>query len=602
MAALSLPRRILYAAVVTGVALILLLGGLELGLRLFGYGYSPHFFRRATLSGGETVWRENRWCTAPYFSPELVRRPQAVRLPGRKAAGTYRVFVLGSSAAMGDPDASFSLARVLEHMLRAAYPAQRFEVVNAAVTAINSHLVRGIAADCAALEPDLFIVYEGHNEVIGPFGPAGVFAPFLRNETAVRLAVWLKGLRVGQLLAATGRAATGNGGAPAGWGGMEMFLKQQVAVDDPRLDAVRARFRTNLQAIVAAGRRAGATTLLCTALTNQRDFAPFLSQHRPGLTAAELAQWENHLVAATRAQLAGDLPAAEAACRAAAAIDDRYADLAFRSGRLALQAGRDADARGLLQRALDLDTLRFRTDPALNQIVRALGQPGEAQLEVVDLAGTLAGRSAHGIVGDDLLYEHVHLTLRGTYEAARELFPRIAADLARRGLAAAAPAPAPVEYDEVRLRLGFNAHEQAMIAVELLNRFRRPPFAGQADSATRIQTWERRVKQGGDLLAQPEALPALRELARRARELAPDDWVLARNTGMMLVARGAPAEALPFLERANTWIDDDIDTIVALGRTFQALGRTGDAEAAFARARRLEANYPGLPAPATPVR
>lgn len=603
---LPLRRKLLYAAVLAAVALVLLLGGLEAGLRLAGYGYSPHFARRMTLPGGETVWRENRWCTAPFFSPELVRRPQPFRLPAKKAPGTCRIFVLGSSAAMGDPEASFSLARVLEAMLRAAYPAQRFEVVNAGITAINSHLVRNIAEDCARLEPDLFVVYEGHNEVIGPFGPSGVFTPFLRNEAAIRAAVWLKGTRTGQLIAAAGRALTRRGG-PAEWGGMQMFLQQQIPADDPRLAAVRAHFRANLLAIAAAGRRVGADTLVCTVLTNQRDFAPFLSQHRPGLTADELARWQAGLDAAEKAQRAGDLPATEAGYRAAYAIDDRHAEEVFRFGRLALQQGRDTDARDLLQRAQDLDTLRFRTDSQLNQVVRDLAGPFDKlrapslsrstpSVEVVDLAQTLAARSPHGIPGDDLLYEHVHLNFRGTYEAARELFAHVTADLAKRGLVPKA-ASVPFDYDEARVRLGYNAYEQAMISLELLNRFRAAPFTAQADDAIRVQTWERRANAATALLDRPEALPALLQLARGAIALAPEDWILARNTGAMLVSRGAPAEALPFLERAAAWIDDDIDTLVALGRAHEALGHTKEAEAVFAKARQLEPNYPGLPKP-----
>ena len=77
--------------------------------------------------------------------------------------------------------------------------------------------------------------------------------------------------------------------------------------------------------------------------------------------------------------------------------------------------------------------------------------------------------------------------------------------------------------------------------------------------------------------------------------LAPDDWVLARNAGAMLVARQAPAEALPLLQRAAAWIDDDIDTLVAEGWAQRALGQTAEADATFARARRLEPRYPGLP-------
>ena len=157
-APLSFPRKLGYAAILTVVTLALLLGVTEMLLRLAGFGYSSHLFRRVTLPGGEKIWRENRWCTAPYFSTELVRRPQPIRLPAKKAPGTYRIFVLGSSAAMGDPEPAFSLARMLEAMLRAAYPDRHFVVVNAAITAVNSHLVRGFAADCAALEPDLFCI------------------------------------------------------------------------------------------------------------------------------------------------------------------------------------------------------------------------------------------------------------------------------------------------------------------------------------------------------------------------------------------------------------------------------------------------------------
>lgn len=548
-ASLSLPRKLLYAAILSLGGAALLLGGLELGLRLFGYGQSPEFFRRTTAPSGETIWRENRWALAPFFPGALIRRPQPIRLPEKKTPGTYRIFILGSSAAMGDPEPSFSLARTLDVMLRAAYPAQPFEVVNAAVTAINSHVVRGIAEDCARLEPDLFIVYEGNNEVIGPFGPTGVLAPFLRNDASIRATIWLKGTRTGQLL-----SSLGSHRAPQNWGGMEMFLQQQIAADDPRLDDVRAHFRANLEAIAASARRAGATTLLCTVATNQRDFAPFLSAN-------------------------GE------------------AEKVYQLGRQALAAGRDAEARELLQRALDLDTLRFRTDSRLNQVIRDLGPAQLPKLTVVDVAAALAAKSPHGITGDEFLYEHVHLNLRGTYELALALWPRLTADLAERKLAAAGPAPAPPGYEDVALRLGSNIHEQTMIALEMLNRFLKPPFTGQSDSANRTATWKRRAGTGQDLLARTDATAALREISRRALGLSPDYWILARNTGVMLVSRQQAAEALPLLERATRWIDDDVDTLVALGWAHQALGHTAGAEAAFAKARALEPNYPNLPKP-----
>jgi Flp pilus assembly protein TadD len=548
--ALSFSRKLLYAAILSVGTLALLLGGLELGLRLAGYGHSPHFFRKAKTATGETVWRENRNALAPFFPGALVRRPVPVRLSEKKAPGTIRIFILGSSAAMGDPEPAFSLARVLEVMLRAAYPERRFEVVNAAVTAINSHLVRSIAEDCARLEPDLFIVYEGNNEVIGPFGPAGVLAPFLRSTPAIRAAIWLKGTRTGQLLSSLSSPKT-----PADWGGMEMFLQQQIAADDPRLESVRANFKANLLAIADSAQSAGATTLLCTIATNQRDFAPFMSAH-------------------------GE------------------AEKSYQQGKAALAAGRDAEARDLLQRALDLDTLRFRTDSKLNQVMRDLGANGTPHLKIVDLAATLAAKSPHGILGDEFLYEHVHLSFRGTHEAAQLLFAPLVAELTHRGLVTG-PVPAPLDYAETGLRLGFNTHEQTMIALEMVRRFSKPPFTGQSDHAARTAAWQRRAEAGQRLLARPDAADALRELGRRAVTLSPDDWLLARNTGAMLVARQLPADALPLLERAAAWIDDDVDTLVALGWSYRALGHTADADTVFAKARALEPSYPNLPKPGT---
>ena len=593
-APLPLRRKLLYAAILSLFALAAGFGALELGLRVAGYGYSPHFARRVRLADGTAIWRDNRWCTAPFFTPALVRRPQPFRLPVAKPAGLIRIFVLGSSAAMGDPDASFSMGRMLAAMLRVAYPETRCEVVNAAITAINSHVDRGIAADCAELSPDLFIVYEGHNEVIGPFGPSGVFAPFLRSEAAVRAAVWLRGTRTGQLLAELGRRLRGQSGLPADWGGMQMFLRQQITADDPRLAGMRAHFRANLAAIATSARRAGAATLACTVLTNDRDFAPFLSRHRAGLSADELARWDAAVAAGDAAERAHDAAGAERAYRTALAIDDSYADLVFRLGRVALERDRDDDARRLLARARDLDTLRFRTDSALNDVVRDLGRR-DPSIGVVDLAHDLAAASAHGLVGDELLYEHVHLTFHGAYEVARGLYPRVVAALQQRGQLPAGAARAPFDEAEARLQLGYTVHEQTMIAQQLLARFRAAPFTGQSDDRLRVETWERRAAAGARILGREDATAALRELARLSLARAPDDWVLARNLGAMFVERHEPAEALPLLLRANAWIDDDIDTLVPLGWARRALGQTTEAAATFARARELDPHYPGLP-------
>jgi tetratricopeptide (TPR) repeat protein len=574
----------------------LLLGGLELGLLVGGYGHSPHFARAEKAADG-TVWlRENRWVTAPFFAPEIIRRPQPFRIPAAKVPGTYRVFLLGSSAAMGDPEASFSLARTLDVLLRDAHPEIRFEIVNAGITAINSTVVRGIAADCAALQPDLFIVYEGNNEVIGPFGPGTVFTPFLGSPGAVRAAVALKRSRTGQLLAATARRLGRDRESPADWGGMGMFLQHGIAADDPRLSVTRELFRANLAAIADSGRAAGASVFLCTVATNRRDFAPFLSLHKSGLDAATLAKWQAAFDTGLAALRSGDRPAALTSLAEASALDDRHAETAYLLGRAQLESGDSAQGRANLQRALDLDALRFRTDSQLNAVVRSFAATPREGVRVVDLATAADTASPEGVTGDEFLYEHVHLNIRGTYRLARELCGPIEDDLRRRGLVSAdAPAPAWADIAIVRNRLAYTVYEQAMIVRELLARFSKPPFATLRDNESRLARYRTMDKTASLLLQRPETAADLTLRYEAALAARPDDWVLRRNAGMAFVAAGQPAEGKRRLAQAVAVIPDDPDTLFALAQAHRALGETADSDTLFSQLRSLEPRYPGLP-------
>jgi tetratricopeptide (TPR) repeat protein len=598
-AATTLPRRawppkLLLGCTFALLVLALLLGGVEVGLRLAGYGHSPRFFRIERAVDGTEWVRENRWVTAPFFAPEIIRRPQPFRIPATKSPRTYRVFVLGSSAAMGDPEASFSLARTLEALLHDAHPDIRFEIVNAAITAINSTVVRGIAADCADLSPDLFIVYEGNNEVIGPFGPGTVFTPFLGSPAAVRAAVALKRSRTGQLLAATARR--GKSGAPSEWGGMGMFLEHGIAAGDPRLATTRELFRSNLAAIAESGRGAGATVLLCTVATNRRGCAPFLSLHRPGLDSAAIARWQNAFDAGVAATLAGDHRTAAARFGEAATIDDQHAETAYRLGQAQLQLGENAQAGATLQRALDLDALRFRTDSRLNDTIRSFGLPPRESVQVIDLATVADADSPAGITGDEFLYEHVHLNIRGTYRLARELCEPIETDLRRRGLVATSvPAPRWLELPAVRERLGYTVYEQAMIVREMLARFSKPPFTNQNDNAERLARYRTMDQTAALLLQRPEAATELAARYESALVARPDDWMLRRNAGMAFTATGQPQRGLPLLEQAAAAIPDDPDTLFALAQAQRALGNGAAAAKFFARVRELEPRYPGLP-------
>lgn len=98
--------------------------------------------------------------------------PRPLKIREKKETGTLRVLVLGESAALGDPEPGFGMPRFLQAQLESRFPGRKVEVLNAAITALNSHALRRIAADSARLGADVWVVYPGNNEVHGPFGPA----------------------------------------------------------------------------------------------------------------------------------------------------------------------------------------------------------------------------------------------------------------------------------------------------------------------------------------------------------------------------------------------------------------------------------------------
>src|ERR1700739_4990208 len=140
------------------VAPALLLALTEGALRLFHVGYSTSLMEPCTIHGHQSSCY-NLFFAAPFFPPGMIKTPQFFSISPVKPLHTYRILVLGESAAMGDPDPAYSFSRYLEVMLRQRFPGTNFEVVNTGMVAINSHVSRIMARDLAEYQPDLYIVY-----------------------------------------------------------------------------------------------------------------------------------------------------------------------------------------------------------------------------------------------------------------------------------------------------------------------------------------------------------------------------------------------------------------------------------------------------------
>src|ERR1035438_7807613 len=137
-------------------------------------------------------------------------------------------------------------------MLELRHPDRKFEVVNAAMTAINSHVILPLARDCEEARADVWVIYMGNNEVVGPFGAGTVFGSQTMPLPLIRDGLALKATKVGQLFDALQRSVGKTTAENSGWGGMGMFINYELAASDPRLDAVYENFGQNLIDIIAA--------------------------------------------------------------------------------------------------------------------------------------------------------------------------------------------------------------------------------------------------------------------------------------------------------------------------------------------------------------
>jgi len=540
-AAPALSKRKLWCfrvAAFVGVPLIFF-GVLELVLQLSGFGYSTAFLLKSVNQGEKTFVQNNQFGWR-FFGPHASRQPCPISIPRKKPSGTVRIFVFGESAAYGDPQPRFGLPRILEAMLELRHPDKKFEVVNAAMTAINSHVIRPLARDCANADADVWVIYMGNNEVVGPFGAGTVFGNQTTPLPMIRAALALKATRIGQSLERLFGSTPGKSARVGAWEGMRMFAEHKVAGSDPRLAAVYRNFEKNLEDVIAAGESSGAKVVLSTVAVNLKDCAPFASLHRTDFSEAQLNNWQRHFEAGVEAQTSSDFQKAAVEFEQAKLIDGTFAELRFHRAQCALALSDLPKAQLEFAAARNLDALRFRCDTRLNEIIR---QKAAGNVTLADAERAMAGVSPDQLPGADFFYEHVHLTFQGNYVLGRVIAEKVEAAL---GLPQSARWPAIAECAQ---RLGHTSRDIQLALSDMHGRLADIPFTFQSNHDEQVWRLTEMTRQ----LPLPNS-PATVTEAKAAVEAAlarwPDDAVLWEQLGDLKQEQGDHAGALAAAQRA----------------------------------------------------
>lgn len=568
---------------------------LELALRLAGYGYPTHFLLADRLDG-QNVLRDNQRFGWRFFPPAIARTTRPVVLSPVKPPQTCRIYVFGESAAFGDPSPAFGLPRVLEVLLRNRFPGVHFEVVNAAMTAINSNVILPITKDCARADGDVWVLYMGNNEVVGPYGGGTVFGPQVPSVASIRASIWFKATKMGQLLASL-RESLGKkkSGQPSNIS-LELFLDQKIRHDDPRMEKVYAHFARNLAEILETGTHAGAKVVVSTVAVNLKDCAPFASLHRPDFNDSQKAEWERVYQAGINAEQAGKFSEAPEAYSQAIKIDNQWADLQFRQGRLQWAAGEFTNALHHFTLARDYDALRFRADTRLNEILRrsCTNRLNEG-IACLDGEALLAQHSPHGVPGNELFYEHVHLNFTGNYWLARGIAEQITDVLKPPALKGQRPAGNDwISAEQCAAQLTLNEWDRSQTLEIVRQRLDSPPFTLQLNhDEQRARVQKELAECRSNLSAQ--TISNFVQRCEHAIASNPSDWVLHQKLAQLLQVsadKAPPARAIEEWRRVIALVPHFADAHYGLGVALDRANQTAEAEAELRLALKLNRYYP----------
>ena len=384
----------------------------EIVLRAFHYGHDLHLFIEYPADKEYLVL--NPAAPSRYFTNQANATAGYVEpFKKEKDAGTMRIFVLGETTTIGYPyfhNGSFH--RWLQYRLMHDYPDRNFEVVNISLTAVNSYAVLGFAREVVNYQPDAILIYTGHNEYYGALG-VGSTDRLGGNRRIVDLRLALRQLRIVQWMTNTYEYLAGlfRSDTPNNSGiRMEaMVANEQIPYGSKLYQRGIDQFQENMKETLQLLDRRHIPVFISNLVSNEKDLLPFIS------LTADSVKFPGFKKCYTRGKAAfdtGDWITAYHSFREAEGIDSMHALCNYYLGRLALRQGDPGQAKAWFSRAEELDALRFRAPSSMNNIIPRLAAEYKS-IHLVDAKAAFEARSEYGIVGNELLLEHVHPNLYG---------------------------------------------------------------------------------------------------------------------------------------------------------------------------------------------
>ncbi len=341
-----------------------------------------------------------------------------------KGENEFRVFVLGGSTVQGHPfSIETAFARWLELSLQAADPSRDFRVVNCGGVSYASYRLNPIVQEVLQYEPDLIILYMGHNDFLEDWThekvkstPAMVANAHraASNSRTYRLCrkLWLDVSRAadsdqGEMLSAEVAARLDE------FGGLAEYHR-----DDRWRRAVVDRFRWNLRSMIEQASQANVPVITANPVCLLRDCPPFKTEDDEQLGQRQRDRL-HELWDAARQSLDADPASSAESLLAATQIDPGHAGVWYDLARCYESLNQIQKAHAAYVLAKDYDVCPLRVLESTRQAIREVAH--ETAVDVVDVQREFEQRSRNGIVDEQWMVDHVHPTIDG-HKLIAELF------------------------------------------------------------------------------------------------------------------------------------------------------------------------------------
>ena len=347
---------------------------LELSLRLFNYGKEiPQWVdaqRGKYLINPDVAYR--------YFN-QVKNIPTTIEdvFDQQKKPNAFRVFVLGESSAAGYPYMPMgSFSRYIRKRLELNYPSNTIEVVNIGLSAINTYTLLDLLPEVLTQKPDLILIYTGHNEYYGALG-VGSMESLGTSRTVVKLILYLNKYKTVQLIRnflSSLLSTFKNEGVNDEPGTLmsRMAQDQYIKLNSDKYNLGLEQFEDNMRDILQMIQDHNVPVIIGELVSNLKDQKPFVS-----------IPTENYPTA----------------------------NQIFLEANKKFENGFYKQADSLYRLAKDLDGLRFRASEKVNQIIKKLSK--NFNIKYVKTDSIFCAASPNGIVGANLMTDHLHPNIRG---------------------------------------------------------------------------------------------------------------------------------------------------------------------------------------------